>query len=82
MLSFACGIIVRPRDECSSLKARVVDRVGARAVIDSIDMVSRLEVTFVCIPSPRYCDTLGVYTVEHHLFSVLHVRNCLSKGLF
>ena len=32
--------------------ARVVDGVGARVVIDSIDVVSRLEVTFVCIPSP------------------------------
>ena len=33
--------------------ARVMDGVGARVVIDSIDMVSRLEVTIVCIPSPR-----------------------------
>ena len=32
--------------------ARVMDGVGARVVIDSIDMVSRLEVTVVCIPSP------------------------------
>ena len=31
--------------------ARVVDGVGARVVIDSVDVVSRLEVTFVCIPS-------------------------------
>ena len=52
MLSFACGIIVRPRDGCSSLKARVMDGVGARVVIDSVDMVSGLEVTVVCIPSP------------------------------
>ena len=50
---FACGIIVRPRDGCSSLMARVMDGVGARAVVDSVDVVSRLEVTFVCIPSPR-----------------------------
>ena len=34
--------------------ARVVDRVGARVVIDSIDMVSRLEVTVVCIPSQQF----------------------------
>ena len=40
-------------EKCSSLKARVVDVVEARIVIDSIDVVSRLEVTFVCIPSPR-----------------------------
>ena len=32
--------------------ARVVDGVGARVVIDSVDMVSGLEVTVVCIPSP------------------------------
>ena len=31
--------------------ARVVDGVGARVVIDSVDVVSRLEVTFVCISS-------------------------------
>ena len=53
MLSFACGIIVRPHDGCSSLKARVMDGVGARVVIDSVDVVSGLEVTVVCIPSPR-----------------------------
>jgi len=53
LLSFACKIIVRPCDGCSSLKARVVDGVGARVVIDSIDMVSGLEVTVVCIPSKR-----------------------------
>ena len=53
MLSFACGIIVPPRDGCSSLMPRVVDGVGARVVVDSIDMVSRLEVTVVCIPSQR-----------------------------
>ena len=33
--------------------ARVVDGVGARVVIGSVDVVSRLEVTVVCIPSPR-----------------------------
>ena len=33
--------------------ARVVDGVGARVVIDSVDVVSRLEVTVVCIPSQR-----------------------------
>ena len=33
--------------------ARVVDRVGSRVVIGSIDVVSRLEVTVVCIPSPQ-----------------------------
>ena len=33
--------------------ARVVDGVGARVVIGSIDVVSRLDVTVVCIPSPR-----------------------------
>ena len=32
--------------------ARVVDGVGARAIVASVDVVSRLEVTFVCIPSP------------------------------
>ena len=32
--------------------AQVVDGVGTRVVIDSVDVVSRLEVTFVCIPSP------------------------------
>ena len=53
MLSIFCGIIVRPHDECSSLKARVMDGVGARVVIDSIDVVSGLEVTIVCIPSQR-----------------------------
>ena len=31
--------------------ARVVDGVRAKAVIVSIDVVSSLEVTFVCIPS-------------------------------
>ena len=50
---FTCVIIVRSRDGCSSLMAQVLDGVGARAVIDSVDVVSRLEVTFVCIPSPR-----------------------------
>ena len=30
--------------------AQVVDGVGTRVVIDSVDMVSRLEVTVVCIP--------------------------------
>ena len=34
--------------------ARVVDGVGARAVIDSVDMVSRIEVTVVCIPSQQF----------------------------
>ena len=52
MLSFDCGNIVHPRDGCSSLMARVMDRVGARVVIDSVDIVSRLEVTVVCVPSP------------------------------
>ena len=33
--------------------ARVVDGVRARVVIDSADVVSRLEVTVVCIASPR-----------------------------
>ena len=33
--------------------ARVVDGVGARVVVDSVDVVSRLDVTAVCIPSPR-----------------------------
>ena len=33
--------------------ARVVDGVGARVVIGSVDVVSKLEVTVVCIPSPR-----------------------------
>ena len=33
--------------------ARVMDGVGARVVIDSVDMVSRLEVTIVCIPSKQ-----------------------------
>ena len=33
--------------------ALVVDGVGARVVIGSVDVVSRLEVTIVCIPSPR-----------------------------
>ena len=33
--------------------ARVVDGVRARVVIGSIDVVSRLDVTFVCIPSPQ-----------------------------
>ena len=31
--------------------ARVVDRVGARVVIDSVDVVFRLEVTIVYMPS-------------------------------
>ena len=44
-------MIVRPCDGCYSLKARVVDRVGARVVIDSVGVVSRLEVTIVCISS-------------------------------
>ena len=30
-----------------------MDGVGARVVIDSVDVVSGLEVTVVCIPSPR-----------------------------
>ena len=33
--------------------ARVVDGVGDRVVIDSVDVVSRLEVTIICIPSQR-----------------------------
>ena len=33
--------------------ARVLDGVGARVVIASINVVSRLEVTVVCIPSPQ-----------------------------
>ena len=33
--------------------ARVMDGVGARVVIDSVDVVSRLEVTVVRIASPR-----------------------------
>ena len=53
MLSFACGIMVRPRDRCSSLRAQVVDGVGTRVVIDSIDVVSGLEVIVVCITSQR-----------------------------
>ena len=28
------------------------------------------------------CDTLGVCTIKLHLFPMLYVRNCLSKGLF
>ena len=39
---FACGIIARPRDGCSSLMARVVDGVGTRVVTDSVDVVFRL----------------------------------------
>ena len=50
---FAYGIIVRPCDGCSSPMARVLDGVGARVVIASVDVVSRLEVTVVCIPSPQ-----------------------------
>jgi hypothetical protein len=49
---FTCVIIVRSRDGCSSLMAQVLDGVGARAVIYSVDVVSRLEVTFIYIPSP------------------------------
>ena len=45
-------IIVRSHDGCSSLMAQVLDGVGAKAVIDSVDVVSRLEVTFICIPYP------------------------------
>ena len=33
--------------------AQVLDGVGARVVIASVDMVSRLEVFVVCIASPR-----------------------------
>ena len=33
--------------------AQVVDGVGTRVVIDSVDVVSRLEVTVVCIHSQR-----------------------------
>ena len=33
--------------------ARDMDEVVASVVIDSVDVVSMLEVTFVCIPSPR-----------------------------
>ena len=33
--------------------AQVLDGVGARVVIASVDVVSRLEVTVVCIPFPR-----------------------------
>ena len=33
--------------------ARVVDGVGARVVFGSVDVVSRLEVTVICIPSPQ-----------------------------
>ena len=32
--------------------AQVLDGVGARVVIASVDVVSRMEVTVVCIPSP------------------------------
>ena len=32
--------------------AQVVDGVGARVVIGSVDVVSSQKVTFVCIPSP------------------------------
>ena len=32
--------------------ARVMDGVGGRVVISSVDVVSRLEVTVVSIPSP------------------------------
>jgi len=59
LLSFACEIIVRPRGGCSSLMTRVLDGVGARAVIDSVDVVSRLEVTFVYIPSQRSVEVGG-----------------------
>ena len=41
--------------------AQVVDGVGARAVIDSVDVVSRLEVTFGCIPSPRSIGIGGLW---------------------
>ena len=33
--------------------ALVVDGVGDRVVIDSVDVLSRLEGTIVCIPSQR-----------------------------
>ena len=39
--------------------ARVVEGVGARVVIGSVDVVSRLEVTFVCIPSPWFVGVGG-----------------------
>jgi len=39
--------------------ALVVDGVGARVVIGSVDVVSRLEVTIVCIPSPQYVGVGG-----------------------
>jgi hypothetical protein len=40
---------------------------GAGAVIDSIDMVSRVEVIFVCIPSPRSIGVGGPSFVVPHV---------------
>ena len=39
--------------------ARVMDRVGARVVIDSLDVVFRLDVTVVSMPSQRSVEVGG-----------------------
>jgi len=54
--------------------ARVVDGVGARVVINSVDVVSRLEVTVVCIPSQRSVGVGGRWRQPYPSFVVPHVR--------
>jgi hypothetical protein len=49
---YSCGFIVRPRDGYSSRRALIkTDNpcMHARVVVDSIDVVSRLEAAFVCL---------------------------------
>jgi len=51
---FSCGFVVHPRDGYSSRWALIkMDNpcMRARVVVNNIDMVSRLEATFVCLVS-------------------------------
>ena len=54
--------------------ARVLDGVGARVVIASVDVVSRLEVTVVCIPSPWSVGVGSRWLQPCPSFVVPHVR--------
>ena len=51
-----------------------MDGVGARVIIGSVDVVSRLEFTVVCIPSPRSVGVGGRWSQPCLSLVVTHVR--------
>jgi hypothetical protein len=53
LLLFTSGFVIHPRDGCSGDRAPGTSnpRYQARTVVGSVDMMSRLKATFVCLVS-------------------------------